>query len=184
MNSSEEGGGDDNQGKKCSYECTFCKRGFTNAQALGGHMNIHRKDRSKASKQSNYSSSSQVSNKFFTNDEGVAFPYANSEQHMSQNFDHGMYFQHQYFPTPPPNNYLVGNNYQPSNVHGFGYEYSRSSSNWSNLHLNQELQGPNLSLQIGSSQHYVDNTHHQRIKRGNDEEENEVDLELRLGHDP
>uniref|UniRef100_A0A0D9WXZ8 C2H2-type domain-containing protein n=1 Tax=Leersia perrieri TaxID=77586 RepID=A0A0D9WXZ8_9ORYZ len=27
------------------YECTFCKRGFTNAQALGGHMNIHRKDR-------------------------------------------------------------------------------------------------------------------------------------------
>ncbi|CAH1446776.1 unnamed protein product [Lactuca virosa] len=26
-----------------SYECTFCKRGFTNAQALGGHMNIHRK---------------------------------------------------------------------------------------------------------------------------------------------
>ncbi|XP_062188818.1 probable transcriptional regulator RABBIT EARS [Phragmites australis] len=28
------------------YECSFCKRGFTNAQALGGHMNIHRKDRS------------------------------------------------------------------------------------------------------------------------------------------
>ncbi|KAG6423326.1 hypothetical protein SASPL_113720 [Salvia splendens] len=30
------------------YECTFCKRGFTNAQALGGHMNIHRKDKAKA----------------------------------------------------------------------------------------------------------------------------------------
>ncbi|CAK9329166.1 unnamed protein product [Citrullus colocynthis] len=30
---------------KRSYECIFCKRGFTNAQALGGHMNIHRKDR-------------------------------------------------------------------------------------------------------------------------------------------
>ncbi|KAF8364999.1 hypothetical protein HHK36_018448 [Tetracentron sinense] len=30
-----------------SYECTFCKRGFSNAQALGGHMNIHRKDRAK-----------------------------------------------------------------------------------------------------------------------------------------
>jgi hypothetical protein len=28
------------------YECCFCKRGFTNAQALGGHMNIHRKERS------------------------------------------------------------------------------------------------------------------------------------------
>ncbi|KAF8397425.1 hypothetical protein HHK36_016341 [Tetracentron sinense] len=30
-----------------SYECIFCKRGFSNAQALGGHMNIHRKDRAK-----------------------------------------------------------------------------------------------------------------------------------------
>ncbi|GJZ97845.1 transcriptional regulator SUPERMAN-like protein [Tanacetum coccineum] len=31
-----------------SYECIFCKRGFTTAQALGGHMNIHRKDRAKS----------------------------------------------------------------------------------------------------------------------------------------
>ncbi|XP_050369287.1 transcriptional regulator TAC1-like [Argentina anserina] len=30
-----------------SYECTFCRRGFSNAQALGGHMNIHRKDKAK-----------------------------------------------------------------------------------------------------------------------------------------
>ncbi|KAJ4725731.1 transcriptional regulator TAC1-like [Melia azedarach] len=30
-----------------SYDCTFCKRGFSNAQALGGHMNIHRKDKAK-----------------------------------------------------------------------------------------------------------------------------------------
>lgn len=30
-----------------SYGCVFCKRGFTTAQALGGHMNIHRKDRAK-----------------------------------------------------------------------------------------------------------------------------------------
>ncbi|KAM0913455.1 hypothetical protein ACQ4PT_012156 [Festuca glaucescens] len=28
------------------HECSFRKRGFTNAQALGGHMNIHRKERS------------------------------------------------------------------------------------------------------------------------------------------
>ncbi|RDX57801.1 Transcriptional regulator TAC1, partial [Mucuna pruriens] len=30
-----------------SYECNFCKRGFSNAQALGGHMNLHRKDKAK-----------------------------------------------------------------------------------------------------------------------------------------
>ncbi|KAI3811804.1 hypothetical protein L1987_21536 [Smallanthus sonchifolius] len=30
-----------------SYTCTFCKRGFSNAQALGGHMNVHRKDKAR-----------------------------------------------------------------------------------------------------------------------------------------
>ncbi|KAJ8899747.1 hypothetical protein K2173_019447 [Erythroxylum novogranatense] len=35
-----------NQAQK-SYTCAFCKRGFSNAQALGGHMNIHRRDRAK-----------------------------------------------------------------------------------------------------------------------------------------
>ncbi|XP_054812134.1 zinc finger protein 11-like [Prosopis cineraria] len=41
---SDEQGGSQATG---SYECTFCKRGFSNAQALGGHMNIHRKDKAK-----------------------------------------------------------------------------------------------------------------------------------------
>ncbi|XP_074580745.1 uncharacterized protein LOC141837202 [Curcuma longa] len=30
-----------------SFDCTFCKRGFSNAQALGGHMNLHRKDKTR-----------------------------------------------------------------------------------------------------------------------------------------
>lgn len=42
---SEESDDDDRTGIGRSYECVFCKRGFTTAQALGGHMNIHRKDR-------------------------------------------------------------------------------------------------------------------------------------------
>lgn len=28
-----------------SYSCSFCKREFISAQALGGHMNVHRRDR-------------------------------------------------------------------------------------------------------------------------------------------
>ncbi|KAL0390931.1 UNVERIFIED_CONTAM: Transcriptional regulator TAC1 [Sesamum calycinum] len=36
---------DDVVGIGCLYECVFCKRGFNTAQALGGHMNIHRRDR-------------------------------------------------------------------------------------------------------------------------------------------
>ncbi|CAK7346444.1 unnamed protein product [Dovyalis caffra] len=30
-----------------NYTCSFCKREFSSAQALGGHMNVHRRDRAK-----------------------------------------------------------------------------------------------------------------------------------------
>ncbi|XP_062217216.1 transcriptional regulator SUPERMAN-like [Phragmites australis] len=30
-----------------SYPCSFCKREFRSAQALGGHMNVHRRDRAR-----------------------------------------------------------------------------------------------------------------------------------------
>ncbi|KAI4301135.1 hypothetical protein L6164_034447 [Bauhinia variegata] len=30
-----------------SYACSFCKREFRSAQALGGHMNVHRRDRAR-----------------------------------------------------------------------------------------------------------------------------------------
>eukprot|EP01018_Ginkgo_biloba_P034197 Gb_27734 [translate_table: standard] len=30
-----------------SYACTFCRRAFRSAQALGGHMNVHRRDRAR-----------------------------------------------------------------------------------------------------------------------------------------
>ncbi|KAG8370361.1 hypothetical protein BUALT_Bualt14G0108900 [Buddleja alternifolia] len=29
------------------YKCSFCKREFRSAQALGGHMNVHRRDRAR-----------------------------------------------------------------------------------------------------------------------------------------
>uniref|UniRef100_A0A0E0CN86 C2H2-type domain-containing protein n=1 Tax=Oryza meridionalis TaxID=40149 RepID=A0A0E0CN86_9ORYZ len=42
----EAGGDDDDEaGTRQPYNCTFCRRGFPTAQALGGHMNVHRKDR-------------------------------------------------------------------------------------------------------------------------------------------
>ncbi|KAK4418369.1 Transcriptional regulator TAC1 [Sesamum alatum] len=53
INSSEEVDHSDNNNNNVdlgvgrSYECVFCKRGFNTAQALGGHMNIHRKDRAR-----------------------------------------------------------------------------------------------------------------------------------------
>ncbi|KAL3620615.1 hypothetical protein CASFOL_035527 [Castilleja foliolosa] len=43
---------DDSLGVGRLYECVFCKRGFNTAQALGGHMNIHRRDKVKKNKSS------------------------------------------------------------------------------------------------------------------------------------
>ncbi|XP_062217861.1 zinc finger protein 36-like [Phragmites australis] len=40
--------GDDDEGTRQPYKCTFCMRGFPTAQALGGHMNVHRKHRGKS----------------------------------------------------------------------------------------------------------------------------------------
>ncbi|KDP27537.1 hypothetical protein JCGZ_20102 [Jatropha curcas] len=34
-----------------SYTCTFCRREFRSAQALGGHMNVHRRDRARLHRQ-------------------------------------------------------------------------------------------------------------------------------------
>ncbi|XP_020236838.1 transcriptional regulator TAC1 [Cajanus cajan] len=45
-----------------SYECNFCRRGFSNAQALGGHMNIHRKDKAKLKQQQQQQQQSSISN--------------------------------------------------------------------------------------------------------------------------
>ncbi|KAF5186362.1 Zinc finger protein [Thalictrum thalictroides] len=42
-----------------SYTCSFCRREFRSAQALGGHMNVHRRDRARL-KQSPNSHSSET----------------------------------------------------------------------------------------------------------------------------
>ncbi|KAL7107758.1 hypothetical protein ACP275_06G074900 [Erythranthe tilingii] len=34
-----------------SYSCSFCRREFRSAQALGGHMNVHRRDRARLNHQ-------------------------------------------------------------------------------------------------------------------------------------
>ncbi|KAK8684677.1 hypothetical protein V6N13_040693 [Hibiscus sabdariffa] len=58
-----------------SYTCSFCKREFRSAQALGGHMNVHRRERARLLRHSppsflnpnpNFSSSSSVPSYGFT----------------------------------------------------------------------------------------------------------------------
>ena len=44
-----------------SYTCTFCRREFRSAQALGGHMNVHRRDRARLKQSPNSNTSHLVS---------------------------------------------------------------------------------------------------------------------------
>lgn len=119
-----------------SYDCAFCKRGFTNAQALGGHMNIHRKDKAKA-KHKNHEDPSFNSNSSF-------FPQITTA-------DYGGHVNYQVY-MPPPNPGLQTGN----------YEYCFFPV-WRPDDLEDRIDG-NLSLRMG------------RV-----EDEEEVDLELRLG---
>jgi len=43
-----------------SYTCSFCKREFRSAQALGGHMNVHRRDRARLKQFSSSSPNNQI----------------------------------------------------------------------------------------------------------------------------
>ncbi|MFS8001639.1 putative transcription factor C2H2 family [Helianthus anomalus] len=45
-----------------SYTCSFCRREFRSAQALGGHMNVHRRDRARLKKISSSNNMNQVVN--------------------------------------------------------------------------------------------------------------------------
>ena len=164
---------DDSTSAKRSYDCTFCRRGFTNAQALGGHMNIHRKDKAKAKRGTPNSSS--LPNKF-TNEESPFIPqipsqtstcYTIFEPHQ-RNCDN-IRFQ----PSSAPN--------YPINppAYAFQYELLNPTRYHQSLGSNQELLGPNLSLQIGPSHVNTD-----QVRRGIQKDGEVVDLELRLGHDP
>lgn len=169
-------GGDDTAAtttKKRSYECSFCKRGFTNAQALGGHMNIHRKDRAKAKQPTgssvdrsepmneDYMSLRYVHSIPSTEPSNYCYPVLEAAHHQRNNYQ--MYFQPQPVSSPRlPYGYFDSDFLAPN---------SRPQSN---LSTNEELLGANLSLQIGPT----------TTNDGEVMKEDDLDLELRLGHDP
>ncbi|PIN02156.1 hypothetical protein CDL12_25333 [Handroanthus impetiginosus] len=146
---------EDSSGVGRSYECNFCKRGFTNAQALGGHMNIHRKDKAKVkAKHKNLQEEPSNVHNIKPNEN-----YAGSLRYLP---DQTNYYR-------PPSGQV---NYQV-------YLPSSSPSFQTGNYFSVEGTGvdPNLSLRIGISPPVEDeDTNHVK--------ENEVDLELRLGHDP
>lgn len=145
---------DYSEGTKRLYDCTFCKRGFTNARALGGHMNIHRKERTKAKQRMpNSSLVTQVS---------------------SQSSSYFCILE-------SPRNYNMC--LQPSATNptyhppAYTFQYDFLNTRSQSLIRNQDVLSTNLSLQIGSSHVATD-----QARRGIERDGEGVDLELRLGH--
>ncbi|XP_044483599.1 zinc finger protein 10-like [Mangifera indica] len=58
-----------------SYSCSFCRREFRSAQALGGHMNVHRRDRARLKQ------SPSPQNEIHHRD-----PYQNNQSHLKSPF--------------------------------------------------------------------------------------------------
>ncbi|GMI69314.1 hypothetical protein HRI_000600700 [Hibiscus trionum] len=77
------------------YTCSFCKREFRSAQALGGHMNVHRKDRARLRLLSSWVLESQNPNKPSTN------PNPNPNPNISP-YPHHSWLSPLYNNTPPP----------------------------------------------------------------------------------
>ncbi|KAF5752371.1 putative C2H2 and C2HC zinc fingers superfamily protein [Tripterygium wilfordii] len=151
----------DKTSKNRSYECTFCKRGFTNAQALGGHMNIHRKDRAKA-KQNNYNSS-------MFNEEYL-YPIYSPMNIFEDQSNYNLCFQR---PPAATASSVSRNTILPYGCFNQQEQHNFRLTRAPVLRSNQEqLWGENLSLRVGS-------TNVEGLVKLNDDE---LDLELRLGN--
>lgn len=145
---------DYSEGVGRSYQCVFCKRGFTTAQALGGHMNIHRKDRAKTRPTS---TNLNINNKKEENYTGPRFYQPISS----------------YAPC-----YAAGQRAQihyrtffPASTSSHDQHSVRSVPFGEDCHMSLS------NLQYGTSK-YVDDM--EKMRAGN--ENDGLDLELRLGH--
>ncbi|KAF5175535.1 hypothetical protein FRX31_034878 [Thalictrum thalictroides] len=147
----------DDGGATRYYECVFCKQGFTTAQALGGHMNIHRRERARNRQPTLPAVTTQPLEDYFR-----AAHSRPTSTHLPR------YFQAQ----ETPSNYHM---YLPPSPSSSSHPHlSHNNQSKRSLRLFEEDHYTNLGLQIGSK----DN---QTLQYGG---QDEVDLELRLGHDP
>ncbi|XP_044506720.1 probable transcriptional regulator RABBIT EARS [Mangifera indica] len=142
-----------------SYDCTFCKRGFSNAQALGGHMNIHRKDKAKLKQTSSSKNQLDVSK--------INRPSYNFTQPQSNDVG-GKLSSRKLLPHKDP--WTLG-------------EENDATSNTDKTHVREVRQLPLFAERPLSSSQVYDNTAIV-YSSSSSSESSELDLELRLGPEP
>lgn len=159
---------DDNMdifGKERSYLCVFCKRGFTTAQALGGHMNIHRKDRAKppsTNKPSTIIKQDQESNinNLYSVPPFYDHPISSYDPWYATTQGAAPIHYQSYFPAS------TSSTYDQTSIHTFPFGGDHCCMS--------------LSLQFGTAKYEED----MEKKRTSESEDDGLDLELRLGYDP
>ncbi|KAK7277527.1 hypothetical protein RJT34_22541 [Clitoria ternatea] len=181
----------DDMGTGRSYECVFCRRGFTTAQALGGHMNIHRKDRANKAKPTFNHNRSTSSSKidYESNYADLGLFSAINQSHLAGG-NNSYYYSTAPDPEVDTNNYNYYHQlYFPSHACGTRssspshVEYSKVLS-VENQRDPQVLFGQDWrqrGLSLYANPFCV---HESKNKVENSSEEDDLDLELRLGHYP
>ncbi|PON62584.1 Yin/yang transcription factor [Parasponia andersonii] len=174
-----------------SYECVFCKRGFTTAQALGGHMNIHRKNRGP-----------KATRLHCNIDPTLAASSKLGEENYATTFRSFLAIQ-----SYPPLQYLANKATEGIHVNFQTYNFPAVAATWSSDNMGR-VPPPDqvsrdddpreyLSLGIGvasrekEEEEGIDdeeilekNNNEEKISGLDYNEDVELDLELRLGYDP
>ncbi|XP_050230590.1 transcriptional regulator SUPERMAN-like [Mercurialis annua] len=146
-----------------SYTCTFCRREFRSAQALGGHMNVHRRDRARlhqptppgSSSLCNSSSAFIIPSQEFSNNGGLCLLY----QLPNPN---GVF-------TPTAMNVCSTDHHSPSTL----------------LSISPYPHNHPVASPVVNSSHFYSRKAETVVNNNNNFKglgEEEVDLELRLGH--
>ncbi|KAE8727411.1 nitrate transporter 1.5-like [Hibiscus syriacus] len=144
-----------------SYTCTFCRREFRSAQALGGHMNVHRRDRARLHQSHPPPAAAATTTVPLINQTSSAFP--------AQEFptNGGLCFLYQ---LPTPNGVFTSPLINACSMTLPPYPFNNSMA-------------PPGSYNSSSSLRYSTITGAEPPADNNNLNE-EVDLELRLGHRP
>lgn len=102
-----------------NYNCTFCKKEFKSAQALGGHMNVHRRDRARQLTQHSSSSSSSEINT-------SSHLHSNPNPNLNHDHNHNLFLSpsHTSSPTAAPTTRFL--------------TYMGCSPNFNNAHSDQD----------------------------------------------
>ncbi|KGN60398.1 transcriptional regulator SUPERMAN [Cucumis sativus] len=163
-----------------SYTCTYCRREFRSAQALGGHMNVHRRDRARLHHQAPSSSSNPMkpSSTSSSNSNSFIIP--------TPDFNGGgsLCLLYQF---PNPNSINGGINTSSSTLNAYIHSPSSLFSmphHSFNTYPSSTSVSQAFPMNDDNHRRLETSTYSASMENNNGSQDEVLDLELRLGHGP